>query len=235
MVVVTSTDVRGCQTVCSTQARCGQKSRYGPAPRAEFRRCTCDRTVGAPRDGGQTPAALPAHGSKEGSAGPGLRGWAGVDRPSGSALRYPRVTLRSERGFVDAVGSLAPGGNLDVHGHQVGGGRVGPRADLVECDARGSGDVAGHPRHFGGADDERGAVVVLLDDQVRGGGVRAGAGEPVGQRGVLGGDPRDGFLGPLGLQVADLAEQLADAFALRADLGATTTSCGRRICAPARA
>ena len=36
--------------------------------------------------------------------------------------------------------------------------------------------------------------------------------------GVLGGDPLDGFLGPLGLQVADLAEELADAFPLLDDL-----------------
>src|SRR6516225_6400306 len=34
------------------------------------------------------------------------------------------------------------------------------------------------------------------------------------ERGVLGGDPLDGFLGPFGLQVPDLAEELADAGAL---------------------
>jgi hypothetical protein len=32
--------------------------------------------------------------------------------------------------------------------------------------------------------------------------------------GVLGGDPLDGFFGPFGFQVADLAEELADADAL---------------------
>jgi hypothetical protein len=37
--------------------------------------------------------------------------------------------------------------------------------------------------------------------------------------GVLGGDPGDGFLGPLGLEVADLAEEFADAGALGEDLG----------------
>src|SRR6516164_6367452 len=37
--------------------------------------------------------------------------------------------------------------------------------------------------------------------------------------GVLGGDPGDGFLGPFGLQVPDLAEELADAGALGEDLG----------------
>ena len=39
------------------------------------------------------------------------------------------------------------------------------------------------------------------------------------ERGVLGGDPLDGFLGPFGLQVPDLAEELADAGALGEDLG----------------
>ena len=39
------------------------------------------------------------------------------------------------------------------------------------------------------------------------------------ERGVLGGDPLDGLFGPLGLQVADLAEELADAGALGDDLG----------------
>jgi hypothetical protein len=39
------------------------------------------------------------------------------------------------------------------------------------------------------------------------------------ERGVLGGDPLDGFLGPFGLQVADLAEELADTGALGEDLG----------------
>jgi hypothetical protein len=36
---------------------------------------------------------------------------------------------------------------------------------------------------------------------------------------VLGGDPLDGVLGPLGFQVADLAEELADPGTLTADLG----------------
>ena len=39
------------------------------------------------------------------------------------------------------------------------------------------------------------------------------------ERGVLGGDPLDGLLGPFGLQVADLAEEFADAGALGEDLG----------------
>ncbi len=39
------------------------------------------------------------------------------------------------------------------------------------------------------------------------------------KRGVLGGDPLDGLLGPFGLQVPDLAEQLADAGSLGEDLG----------------
>src|SRR6266498_3767065 len=39
------------------------------------------------------------------------------------------------------------------------------------------------------------------------------------QGGVLGGDPLDGFLGPFGFQVADLAEEFADAGALGEDLG----------------
>jgi hypothetical protein len=38
------------------------------------------------------------------------------------------------------------------------------------------------------------------------------------ERGVLGGDPLDGFLRPFGLQVPDLAEELADAGALGGDL-----------------
>ncbi|HET9970728.1 MAG TPA: hypothetical protein VFQ68_21005 [Streptosporangiaceae bacterium] len=38
------------------------------------------------------------------------------------------------------------------------------------------------------------------------------------ERGVLGGDPLDGLLGPFGLQVPDLAEELADAGALDGDL-----------------
>jgi hypothetical protein len=37
--------------------------------------------------------------------------------------------------------------------------------------------------------------------------------------GVLGGDPLDGFLGPLVLQVADLAEEFADAGALGEEFG----------------
>jgi hypothetical protein len=39
------------------------------------------------------------------------------------------------------------------------------------------------------------------------------------ERGVLGGDPLDCLLGPSGLQVPDLAEELADAGALGEDLG----------------
>jgi hypothetical protein len=39
------------------------------------------------------------------------------------------------------------------------------------------------------------------------------------ERGVLGGDALDGLLGPFGFQVADLAEELADAGALGGDLG----------------
>jgi hypothetical protein len=39
------------------------------------------------------------------------------------------------------------------------------------------------------------------------------------QGGVLGGDPLDGFLGSFGFQVADLAEEFADAGALGEDLG----------------
>lgn len=37
--------------------------------------------------------------------------------------------------------------------------------------------------------------------------------------GVLGGDPLDGLLGPLGFEVADLAKEFADAGALGQDLG----------------
>jgi hypothetical protein len=37
--------------------------------------------------------------------------------------------------------------------------------------------------------------------------------------GVLGGDPLNGVLGPFGLQVADLAEEFADAGSLVEDLG----------------
>jgi len=37
--------------------------------------------------------------------------------------------------------------------------------------------------------------------------------------GVLGGDALDGVLGPVGLQVADLAQKIADAFTLLDDLG----------------
>jgi hypothetical protein len=37
--------------------------------------------------------------------------------------------------------------------------------------------------------------------------------------GVLGGDPGDGFLGPLGFEVTDLAEEPADAGPLDGDLG----------------
>ena len=39
------------------------------------------------------------------------------------------------------------------------------------------------------------------------------------ERGVLGGDALDGFLGPLGLQIPDLAQEVSDAGALRDDLG----------------
>lgn len=42
--------------------------------------------------------------------------------------------------------------------------------------------------------------------------------DPLLERGVLGGDALDGFLGPFGLQVADLAEEFTDADALGADL-----------------
>ena len=40
--------------------------------------------------------------------------------------------------------------------------------------------------------------------------------------GVLGGDALDGFLGPFGFQVADLAEKFADAGALIEDLGGSS-------------
>jgi hypothetical protein len=43
--------------------------------------------------------------------------------------------------------------------------------------------------------------------------------EALFEGGVLGGDPLDGFLGPLGLQVADLAKEFTDAGALGGDLG----------------
>ena len=42
-------------------------------------------------------------------------------------------------------------------------------------------------------------------------------GELADALGVFGGDPGDGLLGPLGLEVSDLAEQLADAGALGDD------------------
>lgn len=43
--------------------------------------------------------------------------------------------------------------------------------------------------------------------------------DPLFESGVLGGDPLDGVFGPLGLQVADLTEEFADAGALGEDLG----------------
>ena len=43
--------------------------------------------------------------------------------------------------------------------------------------------------------------------------------------GVLGGDPGDGLFGPLGLQVSDLAEELADAGPLGEDLGVGGLEC----------
>lgn len=43
--------------------------------------------------------------------------------------------------------------------------------------------------------------------------------------GVLGGDPLDGFLSPLGLQVPYLAEEFADAGALGEDLGLGGLEC----------
>jgi hypothetical protein len=43
--------------------------------------------------------------------------------------------------------------------------------------------------------------------------------EPFVEGAVVGGEPLDGLLGPLGLQVADLAEEFTDAGALGDDLG----------------
>src|SRR5271157_264294 len=45
------------------------------------------------------------------------------------------------------------------------------------------------------------------------------------ERGVLCGDPLDGFLGPFGLQVPDLAEELPDAGALNGDLAVGGHEC----------
>jgi len=58
-----------------------------------------------------------------------------------------------------------------------------------------------------------------LQPLVQGAVVGGGLAEALFEGGVLGGDPLDGVLGPLGLQVADLAEEFADAGALGADLG----------------
>src|SRR5262245_36143000 len=60
-----------------------------------------------------------------------------------------------------------------------------------------------------------GGLEFLLEGAVAGG-ERADA---LLERGVLGGDPLDGLLGPFGLQVPDLAEELSDASALGEDLG----------------
>ena len=54
---------------------------------------------------------------------------------------------------------------------------------------------------------------------VQGPGVRGELPHSLFEGGVLGGDALDGVLGPLGLKVADLAQELADAFTLLDDLG----------------
>ncbi|WP_158888102.1 hypothetical protein [Amycolatopsis anabasis] len=81
-----------------------------------------------------------------------------------------------------------------------------------------------------GPGDELGLQVgdaAVLEAQVRAGGrqgllhvavVGGELAEALLERGVLRGDPLDGFLGPFGLQVADLGEEFADAGALGEDL-----------------
>lgn len=58
-----------------------------------------------------------------------------------------------------------------------------------------------------------------LEALVEGAAVGGELADALFEGGVLGGDPLDGFLGPLNLQVADLAKEFADASALGEDLG----------------